>query len=180
MNIKIMEIGSSEFGSYYSRYVDLVNGIPIKNLWDSGLKDVLTLMNNLTDDEALTRYQPGKWSLKEVFGHMMDTERIFCYRALAVARGEEVIKGYDHNIYLENAGFDRFSLSSLKNQYNITREYSKSLSESVKEKESQRAGTVNYSTFSVQAMAYVAAGHEQHHLHTIAEKYLPVITQNDS
>lgn len=175
-----MQIKKNEFGSYYSRYVDLVNGIPIENLWDSGLNDVLTLMDTLTNDEALTRYQPEKWSLKEVFGHMMDTERIFCYRALAVARGEKVVKGYDHNIYLDNAGFDRFDLSSLKKQYHISREYTKSLFENFDEKELHRTGTVNNSTFSVRAMAYVTAGHEQHHLHIIAERYLPVITQDAS
>lgn len=171
-----MQIDSSEYGSYYGKYVDLVNGIPVENLWDSGLKDVLTLMNNLTDEEALTRYKNGKWSLKEVFGHMMDTERIFCYRALAVARGEDDIKGYDHNVYLNNAGFDMASLSSLKEQYSISRGYSKSLFGSFTEKDLLRTGMVNGSVFSVRAMAYVAAGHEQHHLHVIAEKYLPVVT----
>lgn len=174
-----MQIEKSEFGSYYGKYIDLVNGIPLKDLWESGLTDVLALIDNLTDNEALTRYQPGKWSLKEVFGHMMDTERIFCYRALAVARGEATINGYDHNLYLQNARFDDVTLSSLKKQYNITREYSKSLFENFNEEELQRTGTVNNSTFSVRAMAYVTAGHEQHHLHIIAEMYLPVITKSD-
>jgi len=175
-----MQIDKSEYGSYYGRYIELVNGIPLESLWASGMNDVITLMDSLTDEEALIRYEDDKWSLKEVIGHMLDTERIFCYRALAMARGEEDIKGYDHNVYLENADFDRFSLSSLKKQYHITREYSKSLFESFNREELQRTGTVNNSTFSVRAMAYVTAGHEQHHLHIIAEKYLPVITQNDS
>jgi len=171
-----MQIESSEYGSFYSRYVNLVNGIPIEDLWKSGLNDVLTLMDNLTDDESLVRYQPDKWSLKEVFGHMMDTERIFCYRALAVARGEETIKGYDHSLYLKNADFDRNSLNSLRKQYKITREYSESIFASFSEKDKLKTGNVNNSIFSVRAMAYVVAGHEQHHLHVIAEKYLPVVT----
>ena len=175
-----MQIDKSEYGSYYGRYIDYVNGIPQNTLWESGLIDVFTLMNNLTDDEALFRYQDGKWSVKEVFGHMMDTERIFCYRALAVARGEAELKGYDHNTYLDNAGFDRFSLRSLKEQYGTTREYSKSIFSSFTREELMRTGTVNEAAFSVRAMAYVIAGHEQHHLHSIAEKYLPVITQDAS
>jgi len=173
-----MQIDKSEYGSYYGRYVELVNGIPQSELWNSGIKDVLTLMGNLTEEEALTRYQDDKWSLKEVFGHMMDTERIFCYRALAVARGEEAIKGYDHNIYLNNAGFDQVSLNSLKQQYIVSREYSRSLFGSFTEIDLHRTGIVNNSAFSVRAMAYVIAGHEQHHLHIISEKYLPVITQS--
>lgn len=175
-----MHIDSSEYGSYYGRYVNLTNGIPLRNVWDSGLNVVLKLMNNLTEEEALNRYQPKKWSMKEVFGHMMDTERIFCYRALAVARGEQKIEGYDHNVYLHNAEFDRASLSSLKEQYRITREYSKSLFGSFSDKDFLKTGNVNNTTFSVRAMAYVVAGHEQHHLHIIAERYLPCLTEKDS
>jgi hypothetical protein len=173
-----MQIDKSEYGSYYGRYIELVNGIPLENLWKSGAKDVITLIDSLTDDEALIRYEEDKWSLKEVIGHVLDTERIFCYRALAVARGEESIKGYDHNIYLDNADFDRVTLNSLKEQYNSTREYSMSLFNSFSDKDLVRTGTVNDAVFSVRAMAYVIGGHEQHHLHVIAERYLPIITQD--
>lgn len=172
-----MQIDKSEYGSYYSRYVDLVNGIPLKDLWNIGLADVLMIMDSLTDEEALYRYEAGKWSIKEVLGHMMDTERIFSYRALALARGEETIMGYDHNVYLKNADFDQFSLSSLKEQYRISREYSKSLFSSFTEEQARALGIVNESPFSVRAMAYVIAGHEQHHLHVLAEKYLPEVTR---
>lgn len=171
-----MQIDKAEYGSYYGRYVDLVNGIPMKDIWESGYSDVLMVMNNLTDEKAQFRYEPGKWSIKEVFGHMMDTERIFSYRALALARGEETIKGYDHNAYLLNANFDRMSLTSLKEQYCITRKYSKSLFSSFTEEQVRSQGIVNESPFSVRALAYVIVGHELHHLHVIAEKYLPEIT----
>jgi hypothetical protein len=73
-----MQIDKSEYGSYYGRYIELVNGIPLENLWKSGAKDVITLIDSLTDDEALIRYEEDKWSLKEVIGHVLDTERIFC------------------------------------------------------------------------------------------------------
>lgn len=174
-----MQVDRSEYGSYYSRYINLINGIPLQDLWESGLNDVLMLMNNLTDEEALTRYQQDKWSIKEVFGHMMDTERIFCYRALALARGEEIIKGYDHGLYVQNAGFDQTSLGNLKEQYKITREYSKSLFGSFHEEDFAKTGNVNSTIFSVRAMAYVITGHEQHHLHIIAEKYLPAVPNID-
>ena len=175
-----MFIDSKEYGSFYGRYINLTNGIPLQDLWKGGLNGVLMLMNNLTDEESLVRYEPEKWSLKEVFGHMLDTERIFCYRALAVARGEEEIIGYDHNIYLNNADFDRASLRSLKEQYIISRKYTESLFGSFSDKDLLKTGIVNSSTLSVRAMAYVIAGHEQHHLHIIAEKYLPIITLDAS
>jgi hypothetical protein len=172
-----MQIDKNEYGSYYRSYIDLVNGIPLDDLWIIGSTDLFILMDNLTNEEALTRYQKDKWSVKEVFGHMMDTERIFCYRALALARGEEVIKGYNHNAYLDQAGFNRFSLSDLKEQYRITKEYSESIFSSFTDRELLRKGTVNNVPFSVRAVAYVIAGHEQHHLQILAKKYLPAITK---
>lgn len=81
---------------------------------------------------------------------------------------------------MDNADFDRVTLNSLKEQYNSTREYSMSLFNSFSDKDLVRTGTVNDAVFSVRAMTYVIGGHEQHHLHIIAERYLPIITQDAS
>lgn len=171
-------IKENEYGTFYAGYIRLSDGMDLAGQLRAQKVEVLTLMAHLTEKESLYRYGEGKWSLKQVFGHLTDTERIFCYRALAVARGEEnPLPGYDQDRYVDGAGFDAQSLESLAGQYRTVREATLELFSAFSDEELLRKGVVSDSPCSVRALGYIIAGHEQHHLNIIAERYLPGITE---
>lgn len=169
----VVHLKSDEYGEYYTRYVRHVEYSDIDVQLQENLKSAMTLFGTLDEKKALYRYEPGKWSVKEVLGHVMDTERIFTYRALALARGEtEPLAGYDHNLYVKEAGFDRFRLDELLEQYKKVRSSTLSLFQSFSDRELVRRGVVNGSNFTVRGLGFVVAGHELHHLTILRERYL--------
>lgn len=162
-----------EYGEYYSGYIQQVKDSDLEMALLENQKSTLSLLQSLDEKSALYRYQEGKWSVKEVIGHVIDTERIFSYRALALARGESAsLAGYDHNKYVNVAGFDRFSVIDLQNHYRISREYTLSLFGSFNRNELLKRGIVNGAAFTVRGLGYVIAGHELHHIGVLKEKYL--------
>jgi hypothetical protein len=172
-----MKIEKTEYGGFYENYIRNSNENDLFDLLKINAGEVLLLMETLTEEEALYRYSEGKWSVKEVFGHMIDSERIFCFRSLALARGEaSPLPGYDHNLYVKAGDFNRYSLDDLKSQYRAVRNATLFLFESFSADELLKTGVVNNVPFSVRALGYVIAGHEIHHLNILAENYLPGLT----
>ncbi len=164
---------TDEYGDYYAKYIRKIEYSDLVKQLKENQKSVLNILNQLDEKKALYRYEPEKWSVKEVFGHMIDTERIFNYRALALARGEKSsLPGYDHNEYVKEADFDRFSIDNLKYQYEITRASTLSLFQSFDRKVLLKRGVVNGSKFTVRGLGFVIAGHELHHLGILNERYL--------
>jgi len=165
-------ISKDEYGEYFDRYIQYSNGSDLHELLTAHRVKMNGIFKNLDEEKALFRYEKGKWSIKEVLGHVIDTERIFNYRALALARGEKnPIPGYNHDQYMKVADFDRFTLKDLQNQYSVTRDYTLSLFGSFKDEELISKGVVNGSPFSVRALGYVIAGHEMHHRSILKERY---------
>lgn len=172
-----MKIEKTEYGDFYERYVKLSNGVPLDDLFRSNMKEVLDLFEGLTEEDSMYRYENKKWTLKEVLGHMIDTERIFSYRALCLARGEtEPLPGFDQNLYVKEARFNEESLRQLKDQYQKNRHSTLALFSAFNDEELLRRGTISGFSFTVRAAGYVIAGHELHHLNIINEKYLPGLT----
>lgn len=169
-----MKIEKYEYGEFYDRYIKRSNNTPLLDLFYTNAKDAGDLLNGLTEEHSLYRYEEDKWSLKQVFGHLIDTERIFNYRALCLAREEpKSIPGFDQDLYVMNADFDLQPLESLKEQYTATRESTIALFSSFSEDELLRRGTISGTSFTVRATGYVIAGHEMHHLDIIQERYIP-------
>ncbi len=126
----------------------------------------------LANDRADYRYAEGKWSLKEVLGHMIDTERVFAYRALCIARGEkQALPGFDQNEYMQHDPFVRIPLSGLVKIYNLTRESNLALFETFSEEDQQRMGVCSGYALSARALITMIAGHERHHLDILAQRY---------
>ena len=169
----VLNLQPDEYGEYYTVYIRHVEYSDIEVQLKENRKSAMTLFGSLDDEKALLRYEEGKWSVKEVLGHVMDTERIFTYRALALARGEtEPLAGYDHNQYVKEAGFDRFGVDELIEQYKNTRSSTLSLFQSFDGKELVKRGVVNGSNFTVRGLGVVVAGHELHHLNILRDRYL--------
>lgn len=167
-------IQGDESAPYYHAYLNLSRGADLFKRLQDGKKNVLTVAGNMTDKQALFRYKEEKWSIKQMLGHMIDTERIMSYRALAFARNEkEKLPGYDHNDYVNEANFDDMSLDHLLNNYCITRDGTISLFRSFTSPMLMRTGSASNCRFTVRALGFIIAGHELHHLNIIRTKYLP-------
>ena len=109
---------STEYAHFYSTYVTLVNRGNIINTLNEQMHDVFTLINSLPGDKAFFAYEEGKWTLKEVIGHMIETERVFSYRALAISRGDtQPLPDMDQDAYMVGNQYNKRTLSNLSNEY---------------------------------------------------------------
>ena len=162
----------NEYGSYYHTYVKKVGAGNIIDILINQRHQTYTLINSLTYEESAHRYQPGKWSVKEVFGHLLDTERIFAYRALRFSRGDEnKLPGFDQDDYVQNANFDERSLQNLGNEYFALRNSNIHLFNSFSKEMLLRKGVASDTDFTTRSIPFIIAGHERHHLDILKTKY---------
>jgi len=130
------------------------------------------LFRGLSETDALKRYAPGKWSVKEIVGHLADTERIMAYRALRIARGDETpLPGFDENAYVPLAKFDARPLSDLVAELRTTRAATLALFRSFDDDAWRRRGTASGKPVSVRAIGYMIPGHERHHEEILKPRY---------
>jgi uncharacterized protein (TIGR03083 family) len=130
------------------------------------------LLRGLSDAAALKRYAPGKWSVKEVVGHLADTERIMAYRALRIARGDETpLPGFDENAYVPPAKFDARPLAELVADFRTVRSATLGLFKSFDADAWRRRGTASGKPISVRAVGYMIPGHERHHVEILKARY---------
>ncbi|MFQ5526352.1 MAG: DinB family protein [Thermoanaerobaculia bacterium] len=166
--------GAGEFAPYASEDIDLVAGDDAVVALASQLELSSLLFGGLSDDkiEELT-YAPGRWTFKEVLGHLADDERIFAYRALCIARDDErPLPGFDENADLETAGFESRRLDDLISEYRAVRQASIAMFSGLPETAWRRRGLIAGYTASVRGLAFHIAGHELHHLRDLKERYL--------
>lgn len=164
---------ASEYPEWYHGYVQSVPGGNIVDLMGSQLKEVAALFNDISDEKSYYRYEPGKWSIKEILGHLLDTERIMSYRALRFARGDKTnIEQYDHEMYVDNGKFDDISYEALKREFRFLRKGNMVMFKNFTDDIWLLEGTSGGKRFTVRAMAYIIVGHVNHHLKIIREKYL--------
>ncbi|MBC6698660.1 DinB family protein [Hymenobacter sp. BT190] len=164
---------ATEYAPFYHTYVRLIAGEPLAAL-RAQPQELRRLLASLTEEQALLRYAPGKWSIKESLVHMVDTERIFAYRALRIVRGDNTpLPGFEQDDYVPASGADARPLADILHEYDTVRAASLSLLESVTAETVSRQGTASGQPVSVRALAYILAGHEAHHLHILQERYLP-------
>lgn len=163
-----------EFLPYYGRYIDLVQGDDLMGAFRSGLDATRRLLEPM-EARGDFRYAPEKWSVKEVLGHLIDTERVFTYRALRFARNDATpLPGFDENAWMPQSGFGARTLRSLLDEQRAVRGASIAFFENLTEEMWSRAGTANNARMSVRAAAFVIAGHELHHQNILRERYLTV------
>jgi len=162
-----------EYPSYYRGYIDFVPEGSLSDNLVKQLEDTLELLSDITETQANFRYAPGKWTLKEVIGHITDTERIMSYRLLRIARGDKTpLAGYDDEKYVKESSFRTRSISELLEDFIVVRQSTLSLMRGLPETVWSRTGFANNSEISVNAIAYIIAGHELHHVKIIKEKYI--------
>lgn len=166
--------GPGEYGAHAADDIARVDGDDAVDALARQAEEVKALLAGLADAHvAGLRYAPGKWTLKEVLGHMIDDERIFAYRALCIARGDaRPLASFDENDYVAAANFEQRTLADLLHEYALVRAATIALFASLDEEACLRRGTVTDYTASVRGLAFHIAGHELHHLRTLKERYL--------
>lgn len=161
----------AEHAPYYSTYIQLVGPDAIAALEQQAIS-TQQLLAATSDELALHRYAAGKWSVKEVVGHMSDAERIFAYRALRFGRADATeLAGFDEDHYVPNGRFDTRPLADLAAEFATVRAASLSLFRSFDEAALLRVGKANGFAMSVRAFGHVMAGHEAHHVAILRERY---------
>jgi uncharacterized damage-inducible protein DinB len=164
----------TEFAAYAQAYVDLVEGADIVSILASQIERTTELIAEF-DRRSLSShaYAPGKWTVKDVIGHMLDTERIFAYRALCVARGESgSLAGFDQDTYARLSGANTRSLEDLSREFRIVRMSTTAFVAGLPRDAWHRRGDVNGYNVTVRGLAFHIAGHELHHVKILREKYL--------
>jgi hypothetical protein len=131
------------------------------------------MLENVAPDQADYRYAPEKWSLKEVIGHITDTERIMSYRALCIARGDRTaLPGFNEESYVAHAEFGRFALADLLEEFKLVRQNTIAVLSRLTDEAWRRVGIANKHEISTRALGYIMAGHLFHHRAIIQERYL--------
>ena len=163
---------AGEYNPYYGRYISLVAGEDILNALEEQRRQTLLLLSGRDEADGDYRYAPGKWTVKEVLGHMCDTERVFAYRALRIARGDQTpMEGFEQDDYVRNGPFAQRPLCDLIEEYIAVRRATLSLLRNLDEAAWMRRGIANKNEVTVRALAYTIAGHELHHRRILEEKY---------
>lgn len=172
MSIAVPRPAEGEFAPFYAKYVALVQGDdPVAALERQG-EEIERALGALDEERALGRYAPGKWSVKEVLGHVTDTERVFTYRLLRVARGDRTpLAGFEENAYVAAAGFDARPLAALLAEFLATRASTLALLRSLPAEAWERRGLANGQEVSARAIAYILPGHAAHHFRMLREEY---------
>jgi hypothetical protein len=171
---RIARPASEEHAPYYLTYVRLVPGEDAWPALSTQQADTLVLLGRLDERQALHRYAPGKWSVKEVVGHLADAERVFAYRALRFARADETpLPGFDENRYVPAGRFDARPLDDVLGEFRAVRAATLALFASFDQAALLRRGVANQNPMSVRALAWVIAGHERHHAGLLRERYAP-------
>ncbi|MBD1210108.1 MAG: DinB family protein [Ignavibacteria bacterium] len=164
---------STEYPKYYANYIGKVQGDDLFAAMQATHRDTQALIGSLTEEQLRYRYAEGKWTIKDIIGHLIDAERIFAYRALRFARKDKTdLPGFDENEYVPASNANERNIHDLLAEFTVVRASTLSLLKSFSEEMLTQIGTANQNPISVRSLAYIIGGHEMHHLAVIKERYL--------
>ncbi len=162
-----------DYAPYQISYISLIEGNNPNEAMQKQLIETTKLFSSLPESTGDYSYAAGKWTIKEMLGHIIDTERIMAYRALCIARGEkQILPGFEQDDYVKTANSGKRKIADLLDEYKKVREASITLFKTFDEEMMSRRGKVNTYEVTVNALMYVIPGHEKHHLNILKEKYL--------
>jgi uncharacterized damage-inducible protein DinB len=166
----------TEYADFYANYMSKVPGSDVLGVLESQRLQMLQLFAGRSERDGSFRYAPDKWTVKEVLGHITDTERIFTYRALRIARGDQTpLPGFEQDDFVKNGGFGERTLAGLADEFALVRAASIALFRSFPEEAWARRGVASQKEVTVRALAFITAGHQMHHRVILEESYFPAI-----
>lgn len=163
---------ANEYGSFYQTYINYISGNDYKALFTNYDQHIVEYWHTIPVQKITYAYAPGKWTVKQMLQHVIDTERIFAYRALAIARGEAApIPGFDENEYANNATAATRNWEEMLEEWRLVRKTTNLLFASFTEDQFKNLGTASNHPISVNALGFIIFGHALHHLHILKERY---------
>ena len=167
---------AGEYLPYYEKYIARVPDGDLVEMLARQADETLSILRELPDNAADQAYAEGKWTVKEVVGHLCDAERIFGYRLLRIGRGDQTpIEGFDENAYAPAGEFNARTLASMVEEFAAVRAATITLVAGLPTDGWGRTGSANGAAVSARAIGYIIAGHELHHREILVTRYLPVI-----
>lgn len=163
----------NEAAAYYFAYINRVASDDVVSELENQLEETASFLGSITEEHSLHRYEPGKWSMRQLLNHVNDTERIFLFRALWFARGfPNPLPGYDQDIGVAGAGADEVSWSAHVEEFRAIRRATVNFLRNLPDDAWLRSGVANDSPATVRAIAYILAGHVAHHTEILKQRYL--------
>ena len=170
--MKIGRPAPGEYNPYFERYVSRVPEEDVVPVLEGQRAEFRGILAGVPEERGGYRYAPAKWSVRQMLGHVIDTERIFAYRALCIARGETAaLPGFEQDPYVAAAGHDRWTLAELLEDFDAVRRSNVAMLSHLDEAAVRRVGTASDHPTSVRAIAFIMAGHLRHHLGVLADRY---------
>jgi len=165
-----------EYFEFYQTYVGKIPEGDVVAFLEDQARRLAETFAKVPEANAGYAYAPGKWSLRKLLGHITDAERVFSYRALTIGRGDRTsLPGFDENAWAEHSNADRLPLAQLVEEFLTTRDASVALYRGFDPEQTLLRGTASGHTVSVRALAWITAGHAEHHLQMVLDRYLPGI-----
>lgn len=169
----VKDLKPDEYNPYYQSYVGKVRPGEMLEILKENSLVVSSFLRGIDQDKLSFRYAAGKWTIKEIILHIIDTERVFAYRALCIARRDKTeFPGFDHDAYVASSQAEARSMDSLLLEYTNVRAATVSLYENFDAQDGTQIGIASGNRLSVRAIAFIIAGHENHHLEIIKSRYL--------
>jgi hypothetical protein len=167
------ELNESEYHPYFKSYIENVSNVSLLEALEQGFRKSSEFFKNIPEEKVEYRYAEGKWTPKEILLHLVDAERVFCYRALQFSRSLNVsLEGFDENEFVNNSRANSRSLENILSEYNAVRKATIILFKSFENDVLKRCGKVNGTLVSIAAIGFILAGHEIHHRNILIERYL--------
>jgi hypothetical protein len=164
---------NNEYAEFYANYVSLVEEADVVSALQKQPDELKNLLAALPEEKANFRYAEGKWSVKELLGHIIDGERVFSYRALRISRGDKTpLASFEENRYVAGSNFSGSDFTDLIEEFFALRRANVLLFKNLTEEMWVRSGTASEATVSVRALAYIMVGHVRHHQNILRERYL--------
>ncbi len=163
---------NTEYAAFFAGYVSLVPESDVTAVLESQPAALVQMSSLVPADREKFRYAEGKWTIREVFGHLIDAERVFGYRAFCISRGEQVsLPGFDENVYIRHSHYDHRRLGDLVAEFSAVRKTHLSLFRQLDDHDWERLGTANNNPASARALAFIMAGHVRHHVAVLRDRY---------
>lgn len=170
--VKDMRPSKSDYAPYYDPYMMLVEGDNINKILSVQSIETQQVLNSFSEAMGNQTYQPGKWTVKEVVGHLIDTERVMAYRAMSIARGEkQALPGFEQDDYVREGNFNNRELFDLSYEFRLLRESNMLLAKGLDNEMMQKRGIANNHEVTPLALFFIIAGHEKHHMNVLMERY---------
>ena len=167
------QLPRNEYSIFNATYINALENVELIEELEISLHDFIKFVQNIPMDKFDYRYAEGKWTIKDIIQHIVDAERIFCYRALRISRNDKTpLPGFEENSYVENTDANKRSIQDLLSEFSAVRQSNLFLFKSFTNEQLTRMGTSSENPISVRAIGFIILGHQKHHQKVFQERYL--------